>query len=117
MGVIEERARNLKPGEEIFIDKSEVEEPLVGWTKAIIAIPHDGSQASYRKGRLHMHDMGDHYAVHVDRIDPKKDPVGHLKDDAPETITMGVVGSVTAYPLLLYSMKRKEKKGRKEGDQ
>jgi hypothetical protein len=114
MGVIEERAKNLKPGEEIFIYKSEIKEPLIGWNKAIITIPHEGSRASYRKGRLHMHDMGDYYALHVDRIDPKEDPVGHLKDDAPETLAMGVVGSVTAYPLLLYSTKKKEKAQKKE---
>jgi hypothetical protein len=116
MGVIEEKARGLKPGEEIYIQKSEVEEPLIGWNRAIVAIPHEGSKASYRKGRLHMHDMGDHYAVHVDRIDPKEDPVGHLKDDAPETLAMGVVGSVTAYPLLLYSTKKKEKAQEKESE-
>jgi hypothetical protein len=114
MGIIEEKAKNLKPGEEIFIHKNEIKEPLIGWNKAIIAIPHEGSKASYRKGRLHMHDMGDYYAVHVDRIDPKEDPVGHLKDDAPETLAMGVVGSVTAYPLLLYSTKKKEKAQKKE---
>ena len=114
MGIIEERAKDLKPGEEIYIQKSEIEEPLIGWNKAIIAIPHEGSSASYRKGRLHMHDMGDYFAVHVDRIDPKEDPVGHLKDDAPETLAMGIVGSVTAYPLLLYSTKKKERERKRE---
>jgi hypothetical protein len=116
MGVIEDRAKNLKPEEEIYIQKSEVREPLIGWTKAVIAIPHEGSRASYRKGRLHMHDMGDYYAVHVDRIDPKEDPVRHLKDDAPETLTMGIVGSVTAYPLLLYSTKKKERERKKQSE-
>jgi hypothetical protein len=40
--------------------------------------------------------MDDHYLVHIDRVDPQKDPIGHLIEDAPQVIVAGAV-CVCAY--------------------
>jgi hypothetical protein len=38
----------------------------------------------YRYKNLHIREYLDYYAVHMDKIDPMKDPIGHLVVDAPE---------------------------------
>ena len=43
-----------------------------------------GSIRQYRYRNLHVREYFDYYAIHVDRIDPRKDPIGHLMLDAPE---------------------------------
>lgn len=35
--------------------------------------------------------MDDHYLVHIDRVDPQKDPLGHLIKDAPQVIVAGII--------------------------
>ena len=42
-----------------------------------------GSLRQYRIGNLHVREYENHYSVHVDRIDPRIDPLGHLIIDAP----------------------------------
>lgn len=68
---------------EVDVLKSEVTEPLDGWEVSKYNIPHKGSKGAMRKGRLHAHDMGDHFSVHLDMVDPDKSPFGHLKVDSP----------------------------------
>ncbi|HEX2615755.1 MAG TPA: hypothetical protein VHL10_09695 [Nitrososphaera sp.] len=43
-----------------------------------------GAKKQYRYGNLHIREYDDHYAVHMDRVDPLQDPLGHLLVDAPE---------------------------------
>jgi hypothetical protein len=43
-----------------------------------------GARKQYRYGRLHIRDYETHYTVHVDRVDPLANPLGHLLVDAPE---------------------------------
>ena len=40
----------------------------------------------YRYGNLHIREYEDKYLVHMDKIDPRKDPLGHLLVDAPEVL-------------------------------
>ena len=40
----------------------------------------------YRYGNLHIREYEDKYVVHMDKIDPRKDPLGHLVVDAPEVL-------------------------------
>ena len=40
----------------------------------------------YRYGNLHIREYSDKYLVHMDEIDPRKDPFGHLVVDAPEVL-------------------------------
>jgi hypothetical protein len=43
-----------------------------------------GARKQYRYGSLHIRDYETHYTVHVDRVDPLANPLGHLLVDAPE---------------------------------
>ena len=43
-----------------------------------------GARKQFRYGNLHIRDYDTHYTVHMDRIDPMKNPLGHLLVDAPE---------------------------------
>jgi len=69
---------------EVAVPKDSVTEPLdEGWIKSDINVPSPGTVASYRKGRYHVHEMKDEWRVHLDRYDPKENPLLHLIDDAP----------------------------------
>lgn len=69
---------------EVVIPKGEVTEPPdTGWLKSAINVPSPGTIASYRKGRFHVHETKTEWRVHLDRYDPRKNPVMHLVNDAP----------------------------------
>ncbi len=69
---------------EVAIPKVTVTEPLdTGWVQSRINVPSPGTIASYRKGRYHVHETKTEWRVHLDRYDPKKNPLLHLIDDAP----------------------------------
>ena len=46
----------------------------------------NGAYKQYRYGNLHIREYDDKFLVHTDRIDPRKDPLGHLVFDAPEVL-------------------------------
>ncbi len=46
----------------------------------------NGANKQYRYGNLHIREYDDKFLVHTDKIDPRKDPLGHLFYDAPEVI-------------------------------
>ena len=46
----------------------------------------NGADKQYRYGNLHIREYSDKYLVHMDEIDPRKDPLGHLIVDAPEVL-------------------------------
>jgi hypothetical protein len=52
-----------------------------------------GAQKQYRYGNLHIREYYNHYAIHTDKINPHKDPIGHLVADAPEYIA-GAIAAV-----------------------
>jgi len=99
MGALEDLAKGLEPGKEILIPKNWITEPLIGWSRSILSLPKKGSLGDFRKGRLHVHDMGDHYAMHKDRVDPWEDPWKHLASDAPKALLEAAVfiGVVTMW--------------------
>ena len=53
-----------------------------------------GSIKQYRHGKLHIREFDDCYSVHYDKIDPKKDPFGHILIDASKYIPGIVMLSV-----------------------
>ena len=55
----------------------------------------NGAKKQYRYGNLHIREYNDKYLVHTDRVDPRKDPVGHLIFDAPEVL-IGLATTVLA---------------------
>ncbi|MDP2796261.1 MAG: hypothetical protein Q8N94_01955, partial [Methanoregula sp.] len=69
---------------EVVIPKDTVTEPLdYGWVKSQINVPSPGTIASYRKARFHVHETKTEWRVHLDRYDPKVNPLLHIVDDAP----------------------------------
>ena len=42
----------------------------------------NGAKKQYRYGNLHIREYDDKFLVHQDKIDPRKDPLGHLIHDA-----------------------------------
>ncbi|MCJ7517632.1 MAG: hypothetical protein MUO18_06695, partial [Methanomassiliicoccales archaeon] len=57
---------------EVSVPKDKVTELSPGWYVSKYNLPHKGSKGSWRNGLMHAHDMGDHYSVHLDRVDPKE---------------------------------------------
>ncbi len=51
-----------------------------------------GANKQFRYGKLHIREYDDHYVVHMDKVDPTKDPLGHLLIDAPEYVVATVAG-------------------------
>ncbi len=49
-------------------------------------IEKNGAYKQYRYGHLHIREYDDKFLVHTDKIDPRKDPIGHLVHDAPEVL-------------------------------
>lgn len=52
----------------------------------------NNANKQYRYGNLHIREYDDRYLIHMDKVDPRKDPIGHLIFDAPEVL----IGLVTA---------------------
>lgn len=53
-----------------------------------------GARRQFRYGNLHIRDYDTHYTVHMDKVDPRKNPLGHLLVDAPEYIVGGVAAAL-----------------------
>lgn len=52
-----------------------------------------GARKQYRYRNLHIREYDDKYVVHMDKVDPRKDPIGHLVKDSPETL-LGIASSI-----------------------
>lgn len=46
----------------------------------------NGAKKQYRYGNLHIREYDEKFLLHTDKIDPRKDPIGHLVHDAPEVL-------------------------------
>jgi hypothetical protein len=53
----------------------------------------NGAKKQYRYGNLHIREYDDKYLVHMDKVDPRQDPLGHLVHDAPE-ILIGIASGI-----------------------
>ena len=53
----------------------------------------NGAQKQYRYGNLHIREYDDKYLVHMDKVDPREDALGHLVSDAPEFLA-GILGAI-----------------------
>ncbi len=53
----------------------------------------NGAIRQLRYGNLHIREYNDKYLVHMDKVDPRNDPLGHLIHDAPEFL----IGIASAY--------------------
>ena len=59
----------------------------------------NGANKQYRYGNLHIREYDDKFTVHVDKKDPRKDPLGHILYDAPE-IMVGIACGLLGGPKL-----------------
>ena len=73
------------PGDEIEVPKELREFMLEGAEETFLG-HKNGANKQYRYGNLHIREYDDKFLIHTDRIDPRKDPIGHLVYDAPEVL-------------------------------
>lgn len=93
---LEDYAWNLgPPPDEVRVEKSWVTDPNTdGWIPHV-GVGRPGCVGHLRKGQLHALDMGRYWLVHCDRVDPFKDSLGHLAQDAPGVaIALAFVGVI-----------------------
>lgn len=75
-----------------------------------------GANKQYRYGSLHIRDYDTHYTVHMDRVDPLSNPLGHLLVDAPEYLVGATAAFIVGRRLgtTVYNMRKKEGKSTKD---
>ena len=73
------------PGDEIEVPK-ELREFMLEDAEETFLGQKNGAKKQYRYGNLHIREYDDKFLVHNDKIDPRKDPIGHLVYDAPEVL-------------------------------
>lgn len=69
-----------------------------------------GAKRQFRYKNLHIREYSGHYTVHVDKVDPRKDPLGHLLIDAPEFL-MGIISAISV-GRLVHSVINQQMNGR-----
>lgn len=57
----------------------------------------EGARKQYRYGNLHIREYDDKYTLHVDRFDPRQEPIKHLLFDAPEVLIGAALGIYAGY--------------------
>jgi hypothetical protein len=58
-----------------------------------------GASRQFRVGKLHIREYDSYYSVHLDKINPLDDPLGHLIIDAPEYL-VGILSGLSTYSTL-----------------
>ena len=66
--------------------------PIIDYTETNLG-SKNGAEKQYRYGTLHIREYDNYYSVHMDRVDPRINPIGHLFKDAPEYIICGIMAS------------------------
>lgn len=98
------------PRDEIVVPK-ELREFMLEGAKETFLGQKNGAKKQYRYGNLHIREYDDKFLVHTDKIDPRKDPLGHLLFDAPEVLvglTFALFGGWQIGKLLLKNNKSKK---------
>jgi len=72
-------------GNEIEVPK-ELREFMLEEAEETFLGQKNGANKQYRYGNLHIREYDDKFLVHTDKIDPRKDPLGHLLHDSPEVL-------------------------------
>ena len=73
------------PWNEIEVPK-ELREFMLDEAEETLLGKKNGAYKQYRYGNLHIREYDDKFLVHTDKVDPRKDPLGHLIHDAPEIL-------------------------------
>lgn len=78
---------------------------MPAWAEPTVLGDLRGAVRQYRYGNLHIREYAGHYAVHSDRADPRRDPIGHLVHDAPEVLA-GLAAGLAAGPAAYIGLRR-----------
>lgn len=73
------------PSNEISVPK-EIREFMPDGAEETVLGQKNGARRQYRYGNLHIREYDDKFLVHTDRVDPRRNPIGHLVIDAPEIL-------------------------------
>jgi hypothetical protein len=75
-----------------------------------------GVKRQYRYGDLHIRDYDGYYSVHMDRVNPLSDPLGHLVVDAPEYLAAAAAALIVGRRLgaTVYNTRKREGKSTKD---
>lgn len=95
------------PGDEIEVPKELREFMLAGAEETALG-EKNGAKKQYRYGNLHIREYDDKFLVHTDRVDPRKDPLGHLVFDAPEVL-IGLACAIFGGSQIAKSLQNKSK--------
>ena len=68
----------------------------------------NGATKQYRYGNLHIREYDDKFLVHTDKVDPRKNALGHLFSDAPEVL-VGLASAVIGGGKVASYMKKNNK--------
>lgn len=66
--------------------------PIMDYDKTVLG-SRKNAKKQYRYGNLHIREYNDYYSLHMDSVDPREDPIGHLIKDAPEEIICLILAS------------------------
>ena len=99
------------PGDEIVVPKELREFMLEGAEETFLG-QKNGAKKQYRYGNLHIREYDDKFLIHTDKIDPRKDPLGHLFYDAPEVLAglvCAIFGGLQVKKSLINNKSKKSK--------
>ena len=96
------------PSDEIEVPKELREFMLAGAEETALG-EKNGAKKQYRYGNLHIREYDDKFLVHTDRVDPRKDPLGHLVFDAPEVL-IGLACAIFGGSQIAKTFQNKSKK-------
>jgi hypothetical protein len=101
MCILSRRSKDIIISKEVLSElPADIEETSLGDRR--------GAKKQYRSpSNLHIREYDDKFSIHIDRVDPRKNPLGHLIKDSPETIAAAVTS--------LYFAKRSLEKRRFSG--
>ncbi|MDG7049936.1 MAG: hypothetical protein JRZ94_01890 [Nitrososphaerota archaeon] len=69
----------------------------------------NGAIRQYRYGNLHIREYDNKYLVHMDKVNPHDDPLGHLVYDAQEVLVGVASGAVGGAKVASYIYKKSKK--------
>lgn len=93
--------RKIPIAREMYLKKKDTvlgkrfKKTLLGYTK--------GALNQYRGPHsTHVREYSDHYTIHRDFIDPRRNPISHLAKDAPMELAGWVIGALIALILIVF---------------
>jgi hypothetical protein len=99
MGTTTRRRRVVKGKKEIRISKEVLPSLPEEYTETRLGEPRGARRQFRNSSGVHVREYEDQYEVHVDRVDPRTDPIGHLLRDSPETLLSAAAGLLAARSL------------------